>query len=102
MPQPPPATGDSETSPQTRRAPLNKAMRQVHLPPVAAQISTFQQREAPEGDEDDEGIRYVDKLQVGTAQPRPRSARRGGRGGGGRVPMGGGRLAMERELPAKW
>ena len=71
VPQAPPAGGESENSPQTRRAPLNKAMRQVHLPPVAAQISTFHQKGAPAGDEDDEGIRYVDKLQVGTARPRP-------------------------------
>ena len=64
-PQPAPTAGDAEGSPQTRRARLSKAMRQVHLPPVATQISTFQQKETAESsDEDDEGIRYVDKLHV--------------------------------------
>ena len=64
-PQPAPTGGDAEGSPQTRRAMLSKAMRQVHLPPVASQISTFRQKDTAESsDEDDEGIRYVDKLHV--------------------------------------
>ena len=40
-------------------------MREVHLPPVAAQLAVFHQAAVPAAaDDDDEGIRYVDKLQV--------------------------------------
>ena len=54
------------TSPASlHRNSKRKSMREVHLPPVAAQLAVFHQAAVPAAaDDDDEGIRYVDKLQV--------------------------------------
>lgn len=49
-----------------------KSMREVHLPPVAAQPTVFRQAALPV-DDDDEGICYVDKLQA-LASPCGRAA----------------------------
>ena len=48
-----------------RIKPARKSMRQLHLPPVASEVMTFKEStQLKSVDEDDEGIKYVDQLQV--------------------------------------
>mmetsp|Transcript_46738 Transcript_46738/g.77372 ORF Transcript_46738/g.77372 Transcript_46738/m.77372 type:complete len:928 (+) Transcript_46738:63-2846(+) len=55
----------STDPPQLARESRHRSMRQVHLPPVVARPVVFAQTAAVnDPDDEDEGIRYVDKLQV--------------------------------------
>jgi len=44
-----------------------QSVRQLHLPPIASQLSTF--TALPAVNDEDEGILYVDKLQVRAVRP---------------------------------